>query len=156
MYYDDPSLEMLGAILIFYVFFLGIWWILAGVMSHAMLSKKGYRHVGLYILAWFPMLNWFTLFLCMGLPDALMHKKMDYLLRQLAASGYIAAPSAPAAPGVQYNQQAAYTPPTAPQQAQPAQGTSPAQPMQPNQLFGTQQNPTGGNQSNPSGFNNPA
>ena len=82
--YNDMAM-MWGVIAMFYIGFFVIYWILVGIINHALLNKKGYRHAGLYVLAWFPILNWFIVFLTVGLPDALMHRKMEYLLRQLAA-----------------------------------------------------------------------
>lgn len=92
--YDD-SFTAVMAFMVFYFIFLAGWWLVCAIMGHALLSKKGYRHIGLYILAWVPLLNWISIFLFVGLPDALLNRKIDYLLRQMAASGMIQAPLAP-------------------------------------------------------------
>ncbi len=162
--YNDMAM-MWGVIAMFYIGFFVIYWILVGIINHALLNKKGYRHAGLYVLAWFPILNWFIVFLTVGLPDALMHRKMDYLLRQLAASGHIAGPEAmqamPAAQAHSPNPNS-YQPPVtaqapsgnpfAPQAATPYQPQ--AQTTNPSQLFGPQANSSGG-QYNPPSSGNP-
>jgi len=155
MYYGEDVAAVM-AIMVFYFVFLGVWWLLAGILGHALLNKKGYRHVGLYIMAWIPMLNWMSIFLFVGLPDALLNRKMDYLLRQMAASGLIQAPpmpqpatpqttvafgaqqpayqaaQAPTGPTPGAPQANPFGPQTAPQPAQPVQATwQPPQNQQP-------------------------
>lgn len=51
--YNDMAM-MWGVIAMFYIGFFVIYWILVGIINHALLNKKGYRHAGLYVLAWFP------------------------------------------------------------------------------------------------------
>ncbi len=166
--YDEDMAMMWGFIAVLYIGFFFLWWILTGIISHALLNKKGYRHAGLYVLAWFPIVNWFIIFLAIGLPDALIHRKMDYLLRQLAASGHIAGPenmqaanmqgqpgnannfaqpyaASPVSPQPQANSFGAQT--AAAAQPQPAQTTNPSQ------LFGPQANPSGGQYNPPSSGN---
>lgn len=83
--YDESYMDadMMAAIVGFYLVVVAVMWIGIGIINHVLLSKKGYRNVGLYILAWLPIINYFTLWLFMGLPDALLHKKLDYLYHQL-------------------------------------------------------------------------
>lgn len=161
--YNDMAM-MWGVIAMFYIGFFVIYWILVGIINHALLNKKGYRHVGLYVLAWFPILNWFIVFLTVGLPDALMHRKMDYLLRQLAASGHIAGPEGmQAMPGTQPQSPTpgSYQPQVTPQ-PQPGNPFGPqanasyqpqGQTTNPSQLFGPQSNPSGGQYTPPSSGN---
>ena len=80
------ALAFLGFV---YLLILGVWWIVSGIISHSLFSRKGYKNAGLYVLAWFPLVNIIAVFLAMGLPDTLLHRKIDYLLRQMAASGLI-------------------------------------------------------------------
>ncbi len=142
--YDD-SFTAVMAFMVFYFIFLAGWWLVCAIMGHALLSKKGYRHIGLYILAWVPLLNWISIFLFVGLPDALLNRKIDYLLRQMAASGMIQTPLAPqpaqpqpAGPQPAYQapqnadvQQPPFQPTWQPPQSQQAQT-----PVNPENLFG--------------------
>ncbi len=92
MYGEDA---VLAIAMLIYVLILGLWWLVCGIMAHSMFSKKGYRHAGLYVLAWLPLINSFVgILLAIGLPDVLLHRKMDYLLRQMAANGLIPGPQA--------------------------------------------------------------
>ena len=165
--YNDMAM-MWGVIAIFYIGFFVIYWIFVGIINHALLNKKGYRHAGLYVLAWFPILNWFIVFLTVGLPDALMHRKIDYLLRQLAASGHIAGPEGMQAmhggqvnaPNPSYQAQpAAQAQPFAQAQGNPfaSQASAPYQPQgqttNPSQLFGPQANSSNGQHNPPSSGN---
>ena len=97
MNYGDEY-AAIAVMMVFYFVFLGLWWLVCGIIGHALLNKKGYRHVGLYVMAWVPLLNWISIFLFVGLPDALLNRKVDYLLRQLAANGMIQGPPQPAYP----------------------------------------------------------
>lgn len=100
--YDETYMDadMMAAVVVFYLIVVAVMWIGIGIINHVLLSKKGYRNAGLYVLAWLPVVNYFTVWLFMGLPDALLHKKLDYLYHQLqnGAQPTARVPSACAAP----------------------------------------------------------
>lgn len=116
--------EIMAAAMLFYMLFLGLWWLGCAIVGHALLNKKGYRHAGLYILAWAPMLNLLSIFLIVGLPDIQLNRKIDYLLQQLAANGLIRGQAQPCHPqSGGFNTSPAYQ--AAPGQAVPNWGNLP-------------------------------
>ncbi|MBQ4133659.1 MAG: hypothetical protein IJD04_08020 [Desulfovibrionaceae bacterium] len=88
MYYED-DVSVMATVIILYIMIIGVWWALCGIIGHALLNKKGYRHIGLYILVWCPLLNWLAVILAAGLPDVQLNRKVDYLLHELAARGLV-------------------------------------------------------------------
>lgn len=147
--YADGSGAIVAFAVVFYFLFIGLWWFICGLGGHMILKKKGYHHAGLYVLAWVPVFNWMTIFLFIGLPDALLNRKVDYLLRQMAASGLIqtnpmpqTARMPPQGQTGPINPAAQVVPPASPtpgqtnvfnaQAAQPTQTAHPAQVAQPN------------------------
>ena len=140
--YDDSFATVITLVAFYFLSLAGCWLVFA-IVGHALLLKKGYRHIGLYIIAWVPLLNWISIFLFAGLPDALLHRKIDYLLRQMAASGMIQAPSAPPQgapaqpqPAYQAPQNAGAQQPSFQPTWQPPQSQQTPAPINPENLFG--------------------
>jgi hypothetical protein len=54
--------------------------VIFGYFNHYLARKKGYSGI-ILVLAWLPVVNFATCYIFIGLPDLILHRKIDILLK---------------------------------------------------------------------------